>query len=495
MAELDLLSVAEMGEADRRTIAGGTPGIFLMECAGAAVADAAQRWPGAVLVLAGPGNNGGDGFVAARLLAGEGRPVTIALLGDRAALTGDAAQAAAAWTGPVVPLEAADFAAADLVVDAIFGAGLSRPVDGAAAEALGKAEASGLPVLAVDVPSGVDGDSGAVRGRSIRASLTVTFARKKPGHLLLPGRELCGEVVLADIGIPEAVVEAIGPTAFTNRPALWRDDLPRLRVDGHKYGRGHALVLAGGIEGCGAARLAARAALRAGAGLVTLGAPAEALVAHAAALEAVMLRRADGVEGVAKLLEDTRRNAVVLGPALGVGEETAKKVARVLAAARPAVLDADALTSFSSRAKDLAALIFAQPRPVVLTPHDGEFVRLFDGMPEVFQPASKLERTRRAAAATGAVVVLKGPDTVVATPDGRASIADNAPPWLATAGAGDVLSGMIGGLLAQGMPAFEAASVAVWMHGAAAARFGPGLISEDLPDLLPPVLAELLGHP
>ena len=493
MTEFELLTVAEMSEADRRTVAGGTPGIVLMERAGAAVAaEAARRMPAKVLVLAGPGNNGGDGFVAARLLAEQRRDVVVALLGNLGALHGDAASAAATWSGPTIPLADADPTSADLVVDAIFGAGLSRRRrrrgrrrPGAHARRRHPRDRRRCPLGRARGQRGHSGlrHSGG-RDRHLRAA--------KPAHVLLPGRALAGEIVLADIGISDAVIAEIGPRAFANRPGLWLDAYPTLSRAGHKYDRGHALVLAGGIESCGAARLAARAALRAGAGLVTLGAPSETLIAHAAALNAVMLRRADGVAGVENLLDDVRRNAVVLGPALGVGWETAAKVERVLASGRAAVLDADALTSFSGRADALAEAIAGNGgKPVVLTPHDGEFARLFATRTDVTGAPSKLERARRAAEATGAIIVLKGADTVVASPDGRAAIADNAPPDMATAGSGDVLSGIIGGLLAQNMPGFEAAAAGVWMHGAAGARFGGGLIAEDLPDLLPPVVRDL----
>ena len=443
-------------------------------------------------MLCGPGNNGGDGLVAARVLKERGYRVELALLGALDALKGDAAGAAALCKGRVDPLPKADIAGADLIVDALFGAGLARELDGDAAAAVGAMNASGKPVVAVDVPSGVDGNTGQVRGVAVRASETVTFFRMKPGHLLFPGRTLCGPVRVADIGIREDVLETIAPKQWRNDPVAWRAHFRAPLAEGHKYGRGHAVVVSGPVDGTGAARLAARAALRIGAGLVTVASPSSALAVNAAALTAVMVRASDGAQGLAALLADHRRNALVLGPAAGVGEETRAMVAAALAAGPHVVLDADALTSFAGDAAGLAALIAGRAggsgQGVVLTPHEGEFARLFNGMADVSDPLSKLERCRCAAAATGAVVLLKGPDTVIAAPDGRAAINANATPWLATAGSGDVLAGFIGGLLAQSLPAFEAACAGAWFHGEAGTAIGPGLIAEDLPEAVPGVL-------
>ncbi len=499
----ELLTPAEMAEADRLTIAGGVAGIALMERAGAAVADEAARWApsaGQIAVLCGPGGNGGDGFVAARLLTQRGYRVSLGLLGERAALRGDAALAAARWQGPVASAEALDLGAADLVVDALFGAGLSRDLDGAAlacVEAVNAFARGGKPVLSVDVPSGIDGETGAVRGAAVEASASVTFFRLKPGHLLLPGRALCGRLALAEIGSAASALRTIAPSAFVNAPAIWRHALPRPGAASHKYSRGAALVLSGAAHRTGAARLAARAALRAGAGLVTLASPPDAVLVNAAHSTAVMVAPFFGLAGFSALLADPRRNAVLIGPGAGVGDATRALVAAALgepsAAARAIVLDADALTSFSGDAASLAVLIAQQRRATILTPHEGEFSRLFRGRPEILGQPSKLARARAAAAALNAVVVLKGSDTVVAAPDGRAAIGFDLPPNLATAGSGDVLGGFACGLLAQGMPAFEAASAAVWLHGACARAFGPGLIAEDLPEALPGVLQGLMA--
>ena len=482
-----LLTPPQMGEADRLTISGGIAGMLLMENAGRAVADAvSRRWPKQkTLVLCGPGNNGGDGFVAARVLAERGWPVRLALVGAREKLKGDAAAAAARWTGPVEPLAPAAIGDATLIIDAIFGAGLARPIEGVAREVLAAIEAARLPVVAVDVPSGVDGASGAVLGIAPKAALTVTFFRRKPGHLLLPGRSHCGETVVAPIGIADTVLDQIRSEVVANHPDWWRDDFPCPLPESHKYTRGHALVVGGAVM-TGAARLAARAAARLGAGLVTVGAPEPAFPIYAAALAGIIVQPAGDLGAFRALLADPRRNAALIGPGAGLGEETRDKVLAILAAEKRTVLDADALTSFADNAEVLFGAIRS---PCVLTPHEGEFARLFarvlDGS------GSKLERACRAAQLSGAVMLLKGNDTVIAAPDGRAAINPGAPPELATAGSGDVLAGMVTGLLAQGMPAFEAAAAGVWLHADAARRFGPGLIAEDLVEGLPAALRAL----
>lgn len=483
----EILTVAEHGEADRLAIAAGIPGESLMEAAAAGVAgEILRRWTARpVTVLCGPGNNGGDGFAVARLLAREGWPVRLALAGDVADLRGDAAAMAARWRQPVEPMRAAVADSAGLVVDAVFGAGLGRPVAGAAAETLRAVRAQAVPVVAVDLPSGVFGDSGQAGDGVAPAVLTVTFFRPKPAHLLLPGRDLCGEVVVVDIGTPDGVLAEVAPMVRRNRPALWRAVLPWPDASTHKYQRGHGVVVGGGAAATGAARLAAMGAARAGAGLVTIACPREALAIVAAAMTEVLVAAVDGPGELFELLATRKRNAVLIGPGNGVTDETRAKVDTVLASPVAAVLDADALSVFAERP---AELFDSVDETCVLTPHDGEFARLFPMLPD----DGRLKRAQAAAAAAGAVVLLKGADTVVAHPDGRAAIADNAPPFLATAGSGDVLAGMLMGLRAQGMPPFEAAAAAVWLHGEAARGFGPGLVASDLPGLLPPLLRELL---
>ncbi|MGA7806624.1 NAD(P)H-hydrate dehydratase [Bradyrhizobium sp.] len=487
---MEVLTTAEMERADRLTIAAGTPGFALMLSAGQAVAEAATSLAedGPILVVAGPGNNGGDGFVAAAELAAQGRDVSVILMCERDALQGDAASAARGWKFPLLPFNPQAIGKPALIIDALFGAGLSRNVTGEAHDMIEAINANGAPVLAVDLPSGVNGTTSAITGTAVRAVETVTFFRRKPAHLLLPGRIKCGRVRVVDIGIDAAVLAEIRPRTFENTPPFWRESFPVPRIDGHKYARGHVLVVSGGIAATGAARMSARGSLRAGAGLVTLASPRDALVVNATALTAVMVRPVDTPVEFAEELADKRFNAIVIGPGAGIGTRTVDFVHTALSAQRHVVLDADALTSFAGAPERLFQSIkAAHEAQVVLTPHEGEFPRLFSDISNKHPGRSKLERVRAAAERSGAVVLLKGPDTTVAAPDGRATIAGNAPPWLATAGAGDVLAGIIAGLMAQGVPAFEAASMGVWMHGEAAREAGPGLIAEDLPEVLPAV--------
>lgn len=490
----ELLRVAEMYQADAATIAGGVPGLDLMEAAGAAIAEIVQdAWPnGDVVVLCGPGNNGGDGFVAARLLTDAGRTVRLALLGSVDKLKGDAAANAKRWTGDVLPLDPTVIDGAAVVIDALFGAGLERPLTGVVRETVEKLNASGLPVIAVDVPSGVHGDTGQMLDAAPQAAATVTFFRRKPGHVLYPGHGLCGEVRVADIGIPDTVLAEISPGLSENLPNLWRDLLPRSRPDGHKYDRGHAII-AGGAVLTGAARLASYAALRAGAGLVTIASPPAASAVYRAGRPAIMVR--DVADGGAfdALLGDPRVSAALIGPGNGVDAQTADHALRALAL-KPCVLDADALTVFAGQPDKLFDALNASPIGTsVLTPHEGEYARLFQGL-EGANADSKIDRACVAAARTNAIVLLKGADTVIAAPDGRVAVNTNAPSNLATAGSGDVLAGFITGLMAQGMPAYEAACAGTWLHGACALAFGPGLIAEDLADMLPNVLRDLLEN-
>ncbi|MGC4060144.1 MAG: NAD(P)H-hydrate dehydratase [Aquabacterium sp.] len=499
-----------MAQADAAAIRAGTPGIDLMRAAGEAVVQAiVQRWsPRATVVLCGPGNNGGDGFVVATRLHALGWPVRVALLGRIDALQGDAALAAQTWQaqceaehGPIKVLDIGSLDGMSLVVDALFGAGLSRPLDGAAADVLAKAHARSLPIVAIDVPSGVWGDTGKADG-AVPAALTVTFFRLKPAHLLVPARGLCGEVVVADIGIQPEVLHHIKPQTWSDQPEVWRNVWPLMDDAGHKYHRGHALVW-GGPEMTGAARLAARAAARIGAGLVTVCTPRSAWPVYATALECIMVHPLDGITatgwqaGLKAVLEDDRLSAMLIGPgALGGSSAAGIRglVLTMLASGRPVVLDADALSAFQEDPALLFAAIAGHSRPVVLTPHGGEFARLF-GMSEVTSAEGKLAQTRAAARISGAVVLFKGADTVIAAPDGRAAINGHAPATLATAGAGDVLAGMIAGLLAQGMPAWQAACAAVWLHGDAAMDHGVGLIADDLPGLIPGALRRLAASP
>jgi ADP-dependent NAD(P)H-hydrate dehydratase / NAD(P)H-hydrate epimerase len=484
---VELLTPAEMSEADRLTVAGGTSEFVLMRRAGAAVAAAAARMAGEgdFLVFAGPGNNGGDGLVAAMELRRAGRQVRVVLLTERDSLVGSAGLAARAYDGPLERFSVAADMSAALIIDALFGAGLSRGLNGDAFSAVEAINGTGRPVLSVDLPSGIDGRTGESRNAAVKAQRTVTFFRLKPGHLLLPGRFHCGETEIAQIGIPDSVLATIRPKTFHNLSLLWREHLKGPAPDDHKYTRGHVLVVSGPVYATGAARLAAAGALRAGAGAVTVASPPDALLVNATHLTAIMVRPFDDPDALATLLAKRTPVAAVIGPGNGVGAGTIANVEAVLATEAAVVLDADALTSFEGSPERLFKAIAARPQPVVLTPHQGEFRRLFP------ERASRLDTVRAAAERSGAIVVLKGPDTVIAAPDGRAAINSNAPPHLATAGSGDVLAGIIAGLLAQRMPAFEAAAAGVWMHGAAGAAMGRGLIAEDLPPALPAVLRKL----
>jgi hydroxyethylthiazole kinase-like uncharacterized protein yjeF len=507
----EIVTVAQMRAIESAAIGSGvTSGLNLMTRAGRAVAGQIRlRWPkpGRATVLCGPGANGGDGYVVAQALSQAGWSVRV--LGMPLRAGSDAAAARARWPGPVLPLEAAQLDRPDLYVDAMLGTGLTRPPDGQIAAILCRLADAGRPIVAVDAPSGLCLDSGVMLGMARgalpaaapRATLTVAFDSPKPGHLLEHGPTVCGTLVIADIGL--GAFRAGGLARLT---AAWpRFDIadPRRRADdgrgawlrkqgsgGHKYDHGAALVVAGGPGAGGAARLAARAALRVGAGLVTLAPPAAAMAEHALPPDALMRRAVDDADALAKLASDRRGMALCIGPGCGVTRAAALLEA-VRAAARPAVLDADALTA-------LAKAPGALPPDCVLTPHGGEFARLFPDLadqlstdaPSRPKPAILREAARR----IGAVIVLKGPDTVIADPQGRVAIhSDPHIPWLATAGSGDVLAGIITGLLARGLPAFDAACLGVRLHGAVARQHGPGLIADDLIDGLAPVIAEWDG--
>ncbi len=478
----EVLTVAQIRAADAAAIASGVPGAVLMQRAGGAVASAIlARWTARpVIVLCGPGANGGDGLVAAAVLAAAGWPVTVAAAEPPSGWSGDAALARAGWSGPVAPLAGAQFGPEVLVVDALYGAGLDRPLDAAVQSVLRAAERSGAPIVAVDLPSGLAGDTGMPLGHAAACALTVTFHRKKPAHVLMPGRDLCGDIIVADIGLgaPEAA------TLMENGPDLWRARLSWPGAASHKHARGRLVVVSGGPWMTGAARLAARAGLRIGAGLVTVLSPPDALAANAAHLEAVMVRPFETDLELETLAAQS--DAAVIGPAAGVDESTVSNLFALARTGAALVIDADALTVFRDEPEELFSVL---DRDDVLTPHPGEFERLFPGL--LRQSPERITAARAASQRSGSVVLLKGSDTVIAAPDGRCVVNGNGSPWLATAGSGDVLAGFIGGLIAQGMDSFEAACAGAWIHAEAAAAFGPGLISEDLPGLAPQVLRRL----
>lgn len=477
-----LLTPAQMYRADALAVEAGMPSLTLMENAGRAVAEEMLRRFGArrTIVLCGPGNNGGDGFVVARYLRDWGWPVRVALFGEPASLKGDAAIMAERWGGPFEAVTSTNNA--DLIVDALFGAGLSKPLPEKLLALIADVK---VPVIAIDVPSGIDGATGAARPFAFSADLTVTFFRKKPGHVLMPGRDYCGETIVANIGIPDRVLDEIEPRLAENSAPF----LPVVGPRQHKYQRGHAVIVSGAAHQTGAARLAGLAALRVGAGLVTIASPKEALVANAAHLTAVMLAEADDALALGRLLADRRKNAVCIGPAAGLGSLTRAKVRAALASGAAVVLDADALTSFAEAPDELFSAIAEFPeRDCVMTPHEGEFSRLFNDLGASVD--SKYEKAVKAAQRSGAIILLKGPDSVAANPLGMAVVNTNAPPSLATAGSGDVLAGLVTGLLAQGMEALGAAAAAMWLHGEAAHKFGAfGLTAEDLPNLVANVIS------
>jgi NAD(P)H-hydrate epimerase len=478
-----LLTVDQMYKADAAAVALGVPSLSLMEAAGTAIARTIRRrWrPRPVAVLCGPGNNGGDGFVVARLLSAEGWPVRLGLLGEKGLLRGDAAVNAERWRQPVHSLGLDLLEGDPLVVDGLFGAGLARPIEGVVARMIDTINERSLACIGVDVPSGVDGNTGAILGRAPACQVTVTFFRPKPGHLLLPGRDLCGDLVVADIGIPSSVLEAIGPQTFINQPDLWCSDIPWPTAAGNKYHRGHALI-AGGRTMTGAARLAAEAARRIGAGLVTVAADPGVSAIYASGRPGTMVHPVPDGQAFAALIADERLNALLIGPGAGVSVETREQTLAWLGTGRAAVLDADALTVFRDEPR---ALFRAVRGSCLMTPHEGEFARLFP------RSGDRLTGAREAADASGAVILLKGSDTVIAAPGGRAAITRGAPPFLATAGSGDVLAGLALGLVAQGMEVYAAACAAAWIHAACARAFGPGLIAEDLIDRVPSVLGTL----
>ena len=559
----DILSAAEMRAVEQAAMSSGeVSGLELMERAGRGVVDAIfERWPDLASsshrarVLCGPGNNGGDGFVVARLLKEWGWEVEVSLLGAPGKLPSDAKTNLEKWrqlagTEPDLRSGKADASLGtgpppDLLVDALFGTGLCRPLGspfndeleqwrGFAAEGgILEVASRGRPfrVVSVDIPSGLCSDSGRVLGASIRADLTVTFHAPKRGHFLDRGMDLCGKLAVVSLGIDDraridGANAASAPETGVRLAGAGVDPCRLRKVRGHKYDHGHVLVVSGGPGRTGAARLAARGALRIGAGLVTIACPATALAEVASQTTAVMCRVLDDAAGLSEALKDDRLAALCLGPGLGVGKEARALVLAALAAprsragrngasttpnggairseddrtgGRPVVLDADALTCFR---EDPEILFDALHESCVITPHAGEFGRLFPDIAErLATPAnagpaySKIDATCEAARRAGCTILFKGPDTVISDSSGRCvmnmSARERDAPWLATAGSGDVLAGFITGLLARGFASLEAAEAATWMHTECAISFGPGLVAEDMPEELPNVFRQL----
>ena len=474
-----LVTPDAMGTIDRAAVDSGLDGFGLMQAAGAHVAAVfLAHYPSAqrAVVLCGPGNNGGDGHVAARLLAASG--VETARYGGEPKPGGDAATAYAACPGPLRALDDWQPRPGDVIVDALFGAGLDRPVDADVTAVIERASVAGTPVVAVDLPSGLSGRTGEPTGACFSAAHTVTFAALKPGHLLMPGRALCGQLHLCDIGVPSRLI-ASGDPVWRNHPGLYETQVPAADASRHKYSRGHLVVFSGPLISSGASRLSAMAGLKSGAGLVTMATAPSAVMVQATHLTAIMQRAIRDEAELGDWLSDKRLSAFVIGPGFGDLDKAHAYTAMLADTGRPVLLDADGLTAFATDTDKLAAL-FAGATRLVVTPHEGEFRRLFADLAND-ATLSKIDRTRAAARRLNAVVVYKGADTVIAAPDGRAAVNADAPAWLGTAGSGDVLSGIIGGLLAQGMPAFEAACAGVALHGEAGQRAGRGMTAEDLP--------------
>ncbi len=489
-----LLTSEESRTADSLTIEGGVPSFALMRTAGESVADIIEEYLGTpleaggeILFLCGPGNNGGDGFVAASILDQAGYPVRVMLSCEPSELKGDAAEAADLWQGAIDPVDPTALSGVAAVVDSLFGTGLNKALDGDIASLVEAVNELDVVRFAVDIPSGLNANTGQPvdGGVCFQADVTITFFKRKIAHQIAPGRFISGgteHIHVADIGISDAVLDAIQPEFYANAPSLWGHLFPYPGPQTHKYQRGHLLVLGGREPTLGACRLASMAGLRVGAGLVTLAAPTETYPIQASALTDIMVRKFDSSFGFLGIMADARIGTILIGPGAGVGEKTAELVQDVAAKNRSIILDADALTSLIGR---LEILTGAPGSSFILTPHEGEFVRLFPSIPP---DIDRVNAVRQAAKLANSTIVLKGVSTTVAAPDGRVSIAANAPSWLSCGGTGDVLAGLIAGLVAQGMPDFEAASAAVWIHGECAMSAGRGLIASDLINEIPAAL-------
>ncbi len=485
-----VLNAAEMRSAEQAFFARNNDSYALMRKAGAAVADAIHHArisvDAKILVLCGPGNNGGDGFVIADLLRRAGRNVVLSAMRDAADYKGDAAKAAEAWAdgGTFFPFDPAAMPQADVIVDALFGIGLDRPFEGKVAALIDWINRSDAEIWAVDIASGVSADDGRTLGAAVKAHHTVTFGWPKAGHLLLPGKAHTGHLIVAGIGLTPDLLPPAHAT-WRNQPDLWQGALPRPGLLDHKYSRGHALVI-GSSDMPGAGRLASAAARRIGAGMLSVAAPAQSLPLFMADQPGIIAKPAARPEDLVEILMDRRISAVLVGSGLLPNAAAREAVITALAGGRAAVVDGGGLTAFVDRPDDLFTLGRSD---VVLTPHEGEFARLF---PDLGPNLSKLARARLAAQRARSTIILKGADTIIAAPDGQAAINADASPYLATAGSGDVLAGLVLGLLAQGVPAFQAACAATWFHGRAGMSVGPGLIAEDLPAAIPGLLRALL---
>lgn len=481
-----LISPQAMQQVDENAAQSGIISTDLMERAGSAVAAVVLRdFPQALrfVVLCGPGNNGGDGYVAARYLKDAGAEILVYSSCDIADLKGDAKWAKDQWLGAIHPLYDYVPHHGDVVVDALFGAGLTRVLSEAVGSVAANITQLDLPVISVDLPSGINGQSGALLGAAFRAIKTISFAALKPAHMLQPAASFCGDIELVDIGIPQRILRSVAPAAFINQPSLWQEYMPRLGAQSHKYRRGHLTVFSGGAQSSGAARLCASAALHSGAGIITLAAPdgasANVLAQH---LTAMMQVKLDSLTALETWLSDPRHETFVIGPGFGDLTRLTSVLSRLVE--KRVVLDADALSAIARKPSHCFEQ-FATAGHRIMTPHEGEFNRLF-GEIAADQSLSKVDKAKRAAKLSHSVVIYKGADSVIAAPDGRVAVNGNAPPSLATAGSGDVLAGICGALLANGVAAFEAACAAVWLHGDAAKRGPFNLNAEQLASLVQP---------
>lgn len=476
-----LLTCDLMREAEQIVINRGISGLTLMQRAGEGVAHhISHRFPqnSKVLVLCGPGNNGGDGFVVARILKENGYSIDVALWGKQTRLKGDARTVAEQWDGAVCSLEDINIYEYNLIVDALFGTGLTRDIEGLVAETIEKINSAHIPVIAVDIPSGINGDTGQIQGCAVKATETVTFFARKLGHVLYPGRTMSGSMTVIDIGIPESTLSHHKTLPRMNNPSLWT--IPEPDATTHKYKKGHTLVCSGEFPNTGASRLSALGALRIGSGLVTIAAPKEALATHAAHVTSIMLRSCEKTRELEEILKDKRFNALVIGPGFGVGRKLHDFLSIICQKPHlKVVIDADALMCLAEKSDNLGTVL--RETKAVLTPHEGEFQRLFASQPEILDEPSKVKRTLAASRYCKAALVYKGADTVIAW-NGQCVVNTNGTADLATAGSGDVLSGFIAGFLAQGMSLFDAACAAVWFHAEIGVHIGKGLIAEDLTD-------------
>jgi len=486
---IEILTSEQMYRADLLAVKNGISSYQLMGNAGKCITREIIKKcrKGRALILCGRGNNGGDGFVVARLLSARGWPTQVGVLRSLKGIKNDALRASKEWKGTTFELSLTQLKkrirGCSVVVDALFGIGLNRPVKENIKGLINVVNKSKIPCISIDIPSGIDADSGKMLGTAIRADATVSFFRPKLGHFLFPGREYTGNLTIADIGIPDSAIQKIKPTIFLNGPELWGKKFPWPSYRDHKYSRGHALIV-GGEEMTGAARLAARACLRTGSGLVTIVANRSSSRIYKMEMPEILSVVADHVNDLKKVISDRRKNVFLIGPGIGVSGSTLKKVLLLLSKKRPCILDADAISAFSRSPTKLFKSVF--PR-CVLTPHEGEFARLFPKIAKR-KNINKVTKCILASSDANGIVLLKGPDTVISRPDGLSVVNCNAPPTLATAGSGDVLAGIITGLIAQGMDSFNASVAGAWIHGEAANLFGPGLVADDLPNLIPQVL-------